>query len=88
MNPGNFRAILQLLGENNLKSNDHLDCPEMKNAKLTSPRIQNEVLELLTQHYIVLRLAEEIRIAKYYSIMADEVIAYNIGVVDSRNDIR
>ena len=95
MNPGNFLATLQLLGENDQILRDHLSSPEMKNAKMTSPRIQNEVLELLAQHYIVSQLIEEIKRAKYYSIMADEVTTHNsevlslcIRFVDSSNEIR
>ena len=55
-NPGNFLAILKLVSEYDKDLDQHLTSPAMRNAKMTSHRIQNEVLEIVAQHYIVANL--------------------------------
>ena len=95
VNPGNFLSVLKLVARHNEVLASHLSQPAMKNATMISPRIQNEILEIIAQHYIVRDLAEEVRKAKYYSILADEVTSSNTEVlalclrfVDTKSQIR
>ena len=94
-NPGNFLEILKLVSEYDKDLDQHLTSPAMRNAKMTSHRIQNEVLEIVAQHYIVANLVREIKCAKFYSIQADEVTSHKqeilslcIRFVDAESSIR
>jgi len=90
-NPGNFRAILALLGDYD---------PELKETLETSsiylsPDIQNEIIELIAKEMILNPLLEEIKKAKFYSILADEISSHHteqlalcIRFVDEQCNIR
>lgn len=77
-NPGNFLAVLQLIANHNVNVMQHLQQPKLKNAKYTSPQIQNEMIEVIGHDFIQKSLIEEIQQAKYFSILADEVTSHNI----------
>ena len=60
-----------------------------------SPRIQNEILEVIGKHILLRDLLEEVRQAKFYTVLADEVVSSNIEhlavcirFVDARRNIR
>ena len=76
-NPGNFLAILRVLGNHDDQLREHLESPALKNATMLSAKIQNELLEIMAQHYMVANLVEEIKRARFFCIMADEVTSAN-----------
>ena len=76
-NPGNFLAILNLLSEHDSVLRSHLDSPALHNATYLSPRTQNEIIEILGKHIILREIVGEIKAAKFYSILADEVTSHN-----------
>ena len=43
-----------------------------------SPKIQNEILEVIGKHILLRDLLEEVRQAKFYAVLADEVVSSNI----------
>ena len=66
-----------------------------RNAKYTSPRIQNEFIAIIGHDIIRSDLVEEIRGATFYSVQADKVTSHNreelivcIGFVDQNKDIQ
>ena len=69
--------------------------PAMAGATYISPQTQNELLHIIGQHIILRDLLEEIRLAKFFTVLADEVTASNlehlaicIHFVDVHSDIR
>ena len=71
--------------------------PAMKTATQMSPHTQNELLDVMAKHIILLDILKEIRQAtcKFYSIMADEVTLHNaeqlafcVRLVDADTNIR
>lgn len=94
-NPGNFLSLLKLLSIYNDTLRDHLNKPAMKSVTYMSPQTQNEILEVIGKHMILRDLVEEIKKARYCSIMADEVTSHNseqlafcVRFVDSSSNIR
>ncbi len=70
-NPGNFLAFLKELSKADVVLKRHLEHPRLKNAKYLSPKSQNELIgHLQIQETTIL---QEIRQAKFYAILADEV---------------
>ena len=69
-NPGNFLSLLKLIANHNKLLFDH---PAMKSATQMSPQTQNELLNVMAKHIILCDILKDIKQAKYYSIMADEV---------------
>ena len=60
-----------------------------------SPLIQNEIIEIIEQDIILKNLLDEIKAAKLYSVMADEVTSHNkeqlalcARFIDKSNDVR
>ena len=72
-NCGNFLAILKLLSEKNTELKDHLDAPPAKNATYVSPGIQNELMHIISCDVLQKQLIDEVKEAKFFSIMTDEV---------------
>lgn len=68
LNKGNFLEIMELLSEKDSVIKSHLSS---KSAKYTSPSIQNELLEIMSQ-IILSEICVEIRQSVWYSIMVDE----------------
>ena len=93
-NHGNF-SFLQLLAKYDDTLRQHLSSPAMAGATYISPQMQNELLHILGQHIILHDLLEEIRLAKFFTLLADEVTTSNlehlaifICFVDVHSDIR
>ena len=76
-NCGNFLAILKLLSETNSELKDHLDAPSAKNATYISPGIQNELIHIISYDVLQKQLIDEVKEAKFFSIMADEVESHH-----------
>ena len=72
-NCGNFLTILKLLSETNSDLKHHQDAPSARNATYISPYIQNELIEIISYDILQKRLVEEVKEAKFFSLMADEV---------------
>ena len=94
-NPGNFFSLLHLMAETDEVLRNHLHAPEKKNSTYLSPQSQNEIINIIGKDFIQNRLLREIREAKFYSIIADEVSCHNveqmplcIRFVDKENNIR
>ena len=94
-NPGNFFSLLKLIASHDPILKQHLESPDMKCVTYTSHRTQNELIEIIGKHIILRDILSEIREAKFYSIMADEVTSHNkeqlslcVRFVDSKRDIR
>lgn len=94
-NQGNFLALLKLFSENDPLLHSHLHSPRAKNATYLSPKIQNEVINIIGNDIIRADLVDEIKKAVFYSVMADEVSSHNIEhlalcvrFVDENCDIR
>lgn len=75
-NPGNFLAILRLIGQSNNQLMCHLNAPVAKNATYVSPMIQNELIGIVGD-MIQRKLVEDIVASEYFSILADEVTSHN-----------
>lgn len=76
-NPGNFLSVLKLLANYNDTLRDHLNKPAMKCVKYMSPQTQNEMLEVIGKQIILRDIVQEMKKARYYSILADEVTSHN-----------
>ena len=71
LNQGNFIELVHFRAETDQVLADHLaNAP--KNAKYTSKTIQNSLIDVVRSHVLSDILAE-VRRAKYYTIIADEV---------------
>ena len=77
-NPGNFLALLAMLAKNDAVLQKHLLMPRAKNATYISPRSQNEIINVIGYDVILSGIIEEVKNAKFYSIMADEVSSHNV----------
>ena len=70
-NPGNFIELVRFRAETDPVLAKHLkNAP--KNAKYTSKTIQNQMISIVGDH-IRSEIIQEIKSAKFYSIIADEV---------------
>ena len=94
-NPGNGLSLLKLMANHNENIRIHLEAPQMSSVTFKSPQTQNMLLEVVTKHIILLGIVKYVKHARFYSIMADEVISHNneqlaicVRFVDSVNDIR
>ncbi|PFX33772.1 Zinc finger MYM-type protein 1 [Stylophora pistillata] len=96
-NTGNFLAALQMIANHDDILKQHLDNIQLSSSNITymSPLIENEIIEIIGQDMILKNLLEEIKAAKLYSIMADEVTNHNkeqlaLGArfIDKNNDVR
>ncbi len=70
-NEGNFIELVRFRAETDKCLADHLSCAP-KNAQYTSKTIQNELIKVVGDE-ISGGILEEVRLAKFYSIIADEV---------------
>lgn len=94
-NPGNFLALMKVLGNHDKILLQHLQQPQMKTATYLSPQSQNEMIDILGKELIQKPILDEVREAKFFSIMVDEVIVHNkeqmplcVRFVDSERNIR
>ena len=77
-NPGNFLSLLRLMAETDEVLRNHLHVPDKRNATYLSPHSQNEIIKIIGMDFIQSQLLDEIREAKFYSILADEVACHNV----------
>ena len=94
-NPGNFLALLKMLAESDSLLHSHLYQPRAKNATYLSPRTQNEIISVIGYDVIRAKIILEVKKARFYSIMADEVSSHNeehlplcLRFVDENSEIR
>ena len=77
-NCGNFLAILKLLSETNSDLKHVLDAPFARNATYIFPYIQNELIEIISYDILQKSLMEEVKEAKFFSLMVNEVESHHI----------
>lgn len=70
LNKGNFREILELVASHDPVIEDRL-LHGPKNAKYTSPTIQNNILSIMAK-LVRKKICDSVQISGYFSIMADE----------------
>ena len=94
-NSGKFLNLFNLMAENDPTLRQQLEAPLEKNTTYLSPRSQNEVINLIGKDFIQNKLLSEVKAARYYSVLADEVASHNveqmpicIRPVDNDLDIR
>ena len=94
-NPGKFLSLMKLLGNHDSIVKEHLNKPKFKHATYLSSQTQNEIIEIIRNQMIQRSIVEEIKKAKYFTILADEAASHNqeqialcIRFVDSNQDIR
>ena len=80
-NPGNFLSMLKVIANYDPILKGHLEKPRQKNATYISPRIQNEIIDIIGKNIIQKSIVEEIRQAKFFSVLVDEVTSYNTEVM-------
>ena len=78
-NPGNFLAALQRIANHDDILKEHLCNIGLSSKKITytSPSIQKGIIEIIGKDIMLKNLLEEIKDAKLYSIMADEVTSHD-----------
>ena len=62
---GNFIAILKLLAKTNGNLQNHLTSPVAKNVTSLSPKIQNEIVNIIVYEILQAHLIKEIKIYQY-----------------------
>lgn len=80
-NPGNFLAMLKLIANYDPTLKGHLEHPRQRNATYISPRVQNEIIDIIGKNVINKSILDQIRRAKCFSIMVDEVTSNNTEVI-------
>ena len=58
-----------------------MDRLALKTATYLSPRIQNEIINIIGIKIIQQSTCDKVREAKFFSILADEVTSYNTKIV-------
>ena len=94
-NPGNCLALLMVLGRHDKILQEHLEHPAMRNATYLSPDSQNKIIDIIGKQMIRQPILDEVKRAKFFSIMVDEVTAHNkeqmplcVRFVDGNRNIR
>ncbi len=77
-NPGNFLALLKNYAETDEILYRHLNNPRAKNATYISPKSQNAFINVIGYDMILADIISEIKTAKFFSVLADEVSSHNI----------
>ena len=95
VNPGNFLAFLKMVARHDDALIEHLTSQAMRNATYLSPDIQNELMHIIGNEIIQSEIVEEIKDAKFFSVMADEATTHNkeqcafcVRFVDKEGNIR
>ena len=81
-NPGNFIAFLHEIAQYCPELDNHLKNPLMKNATYTSPKSQNEMIDVTGIKTIQQQLINEIKDAKFHAIM--EILVFILGMLMAR----
>ena len=71
-------VILKLLSQTNKTLKEHLTCPVARNATYISPKIQNEIINIIAYDVLQKYLIDEIKTAKFFTILADEVESHHV----------
>ena len=95
-NPGNFLAALQMIAKHDVLRQHIVGIGlANRNSKYTSPRIQNDIITIIGHDVIRSDLIDEIKAARWFSVLADEVTSSNkeelalcFRFVDKNKDIR
>ena len=94
-NPGNFLALLKLISVTDDVLRKHFESPVMRCVTHMSPQTQNELIEVMGKHIILHNIISELKEARFFSILADEVTSHNVEhlalcarFVDCENNIR
>ena len=73
----------------------HLEKPRIKNATYLSPSSQNDIINVIGLDYICTKIISEIKQAKFFPIIADEVSSHNVEhlslclrYIDENHDIQ
>ena len=74
----NFLAILKLLAQTNDDLQNHLTSSVIKSATYLSPKIQNEIINIIDYNVLQADLINKIKAAKFFSILADEVESHKV----------
>ena len=77
-NRGNFLAISKLLAQTNDNIQNHLTLSVTKNATYLSPKIQNEIINIIGYDILQTEFINEIKEAKFFSIPVDEVGSHKV----------
>ena len=80
-NPGNFLSMLKVLANYDAILKRHLEKPRQRHATYISPRIQNEIIDIIGKHIIQKSILEKIQQARFFSVMVDEVTSHNTEVM-------
>lgn len=75
-NPGNLLAILKDIASHSDVLRKHLEEPRQSNAIYLSPHTQNELIDIIGKNIIQKSLLEEVKQARFFSIMVDEVTSF------------
>ena len=81
-NPGNFIAFLHEIAQYCPELDNHLKNPLMKHATYTSPKSQNEMIDVTGIKTIQQQLINEIKDAKFHAIM--EILVFILGMLMAR----
>jgi len=60
---------LQLIAANDDAVKNHLEQPAMRNCTYKSPKIQNDIIEIIGKDIIQKKIVSEITEARFYSIL-------------------
>ena len=93
-NCSNFLAISKRIAQNNYDLQNHLTSLVAENSTYLSPIIQNEIIKIIGYDILQADLTNEIKEAKLFSILADEVESHkveqlpiSIRLMDKSNNI-
>ena len=77
-NPGDFLALMKDFAQSDKILQSHLEKPRAKNATYLSPSSQNDMINVIGLDYIRAKIISEIKQAKFFSMIADEVSSHNV----------
>ena len=87
--------MLRLLSNHDPVLKAHLKTPRLRNTTYISPYTQNEIIDIIGKQMIQKSIIEEVILARFYSIMVDEVTSHNqelmplcVRFVDTQKNIR
>ena len=71
------KSLLQLIAAHYDVVKNHFEQPAMKNCNYKFPKIQNDIIEIIGKDIIQKKILSEIKEARFFSILADEVTSHN-----------
>ena len=92
---GKFLAFLAVQASSDGLVWLYIYTPKMKTATYVSPQSQNELIEVIGKRQILNEMLDELREARFYAVLADEVTPHNqeqlalcVRFVDAKSNIR